>query len=132
MKKGQAAIEFFVTYGWAILAFVIVLGYLMTSGILTPNYLVSEECTFGNNLPCDFALYNVGDSTHLALRIFNGFPDKIRIDEISIQSRDGNQEFELLDFSPTEIQSGGSVTFEAALPGNQIEENVETIGNEIL
>ncbi len=43
-KKGQAAMEFLMTYGWAILAAIIVIGilgyYYFKSGVLTPSAAV--------------------------------------------------------------------------------------------
>jgi uncharacterized protein (UPF0333 family) len=40
-KKGQAAMEFLMTYGWAILAAVIAIGVLAYFGVFTPGKYVS-------------------------------------------------------------------------------------------
>ena len=50
-KRGQAAIEFLTTYGWAILMILIMIGALSAFGIMNPDFLVPERC----NLPPDFA-----------------------------------------------------------------------------
>ncbi len=117
--KGQAAIEYLMTYGWAILALLIVSAVLLTSGILSPSYLVSEECSFGNNLPCNFAIYNPGSSTRLEMNIFNGYPYKIMIKEIHIQTTDGIQSFSGFDTN-VEILSGANHVYSADLSGPEV------------
>ncbi len=111
--KGQAAVEYLMTYGWAILALVIVVGVIMTTGILSPTYLISEECNFGNNLPCKVAMYNEG-GTKLGVTVFNAFPYRIRITEINIRTTDG---YELTGLpSNAQLESGSNTTFTADVP----------------
>ncbi len=114
--KGQAAVEFFMTYGWAILVLIIVLAVLVSTGIFSPSYLVSQECSFGTNLQCDFFLANSGGATTIGLRIFNGFPYKIRINQLSLATMDGQQVFTGF---PTDIdlKSGDSYVFNGTLSG---------------
>lgn len=119
--KGQAAIEYLMTYGWAILALLIVSAVLLTSGILSPSYLVSEECSFGNNLPCNFAIYNDGGTTKLEMNIFNGYPYKIMIKEIYLETTDGIQVFSGFD-SDIEILSGADHVYSADLSGPEVPE----------
>ncbi len=52
IQKGQVAMEYLATYGWALLAMFLVIAFLVGSGIFNPNRFVSEECTFSPNLPC--------------------------------------------------------------------------------
>lgn len=121
MRKGQAALEFLTTYGWAILALLIVLGILVGSGMLSPTYFISEECNFGNNLGCTFALYNAGGATTLSLKIHNSFPYAIKIKEIQIQTQDGSQQFS--SFGPgADLESGATTQFTSTLLGDPIEE----------
>lgn len=115
--KGQAAVEYLMTYGWAILALVIVVGVLITSGMLSPTYLISEECNFGNNFPCKLALYNDG-GTKLAMTFYNAFPYKVKISEIRI-STDGSSLTGIPENQ--ELESGSNITFIASLP-IQVEE----------
>ncbi len=51
-KKGQAALEFLMTYGWAILVVLIVIGALAYFGILNPSILLPEKCTLQMGLYC--------------------------------------------------------------------------------
>jgi hypothetical protein len=121
LMRGQAAIEFFMTYGWAIFALLLVLAALLSSGILSPNYLVSEECTFGNSIKCDFALYNDGGSSRLTLNVFNGFPYRVRINDIELSTQDGK----IVTGFPSNVvlESGQNTTFSGTVSGPAIPEN---------
>ncbi len=112
LMKGQAAIEYLTTYGWAIFALVLAMVVLLSSGILTPNAFVSEECAFGTNIKCNFALYN-DVTTHLKIDVFNGFPYKIRIDSVDLRGTDG---VTVSGFEKSiEIESGGHAVFNGTL-----------------
>jgi hypothetical protein len=114
--RGQSAIEYLMTYGWAILALVIIIGVLVSTGILSPTYLISEECTLGSNLPCNLALYNQGGVTKLALGLRDGFAYKIKITDIKVYSTTDSSHF--TGFSvPATMDSGGSVTFNGSMAG---------------
>lgn len=112
LMKGQAAIEYLMTYGWAIFALAIVIGILLFSGILTPNYLISEECNLGSNIICpseQFAIENKGDATDLKVTIQNGFPYKIKINELAVYSmQDKDVKFVL---GGATLESGDSHVF---------------------
>ena len=51
-KKGQAAMEFLMTYGWAILVVLVVIGALSYFGVLSPSTLLPEKCTFPVSVSC--------------------------------------------------------------------------------
>ena len=50
--KAQAALEFLMTYGWAILVVLIVIGALAYFGVLSPSNLLPEKCAFPVSLSC--------------------------------------------------------------------------------
>ena len=52
MKKGQAAMEFLMTYGWAILVVLVAIGALAYFGVLDPSRLVPERCAVGPPISC--------------------------------------------------------------------------------
>jgi len=54
-KRGQAAIEFLTTYGWAILVIVIVLAALVWLGIFDAATRAPDRCTFQGGIQCDSA-----------------------------------------------------------------------------
>ncbi|MBI3036446.1 hypothetical protein HYY73_01640 [Candidatus Woesearchaeota archaeon] len=51
-RKGQAAMEFLMTYGWAILVVLVVIGALSYFGVLSPSTLLPEKCTFPVSISC--------------------------------------------------------------------------------
>src|SRR3989344_4607890 len=60
-KKGQAAMEFLMTYGWAILVVLVAIGALAYFGVLSPDNLLPEKCTMPVQLRCSD--YRVLDSS---------------------------------------------------------------------
>ncbi|MDD5086457.1 MAG: hypothetical protein PHV16_01765 [Candidatus Nanoarchaeia archaeon] len=51
-KRAQAAMEFLMTYGWAILVVLVVIGALAYFGVLNPGNLFPEKCTLPMGLYC--------------------------------------------------------------------------------
>lgn len=52
MKKSQMALEFMMTYGWAIMASLIVIGVLAYIGFGGTGKTGPEKCLFGTGLSC--------------------------------------------------------------------------------
>ena len=46
MKKAQAAMDFIMTYGWAILSVFAVIGILAYFGVLSPEKYIADDCVF--------------------------------------------------------------------------------------
>jgi hypothetical protein len=76
-KKAQAAMEFLMTYGWAILVVLVVIGALAYFGVLSPKKLLPDKCLFGPGVgTCsDFAATSSDDK--VILRLSNGFGETI-------------------------------------------------------
>lgn len=74
-KKGQAAMEFLMTYGWAILVVLVVIGALAYFGVLSPKKLLPDKCLFGPGIgTCtDFQ----ATTTDITLKLNNGFGQTI-------------------------------------------------------
>ena len=51
-KKGQAAMEFLMTYGWAILVVIAAIAALAYFGVLDPTKMLPERCTGPAGLDC--------------------------------------------------------------------------------
>ena len=51
-KKGQAAMEFLMTYGWAILVVLAAIGALAYFGVLSPDRFLPEKCTLPSGVAC--------------------------------------------------------------------------------
>ena len=69
MRKGQAAMEFLMTYGWAILVVLAAIGALAYFGVLSPSRLLPSKCTLSPG-------FDFGDckmtKDGLQLTIYNG------------------------------------------------------------
>jgi hypothetical protein len=128
MRKGQAAVEYLTTYGWALLALVIIIGVLLSSGVLSTNVALSEQCQFGTNLPCDFAVFDQGGVTNISLSIFNGFAYRINVTNLTLETSDGSAAFTWSGTSapPFTIESGGYAnitgTLSRLLPVNSVQD----------
>src|SRR3989338_67322 len=68
-NKGQAAMEFLMTYGWAILVVLVVIGALSYFGVLSPATLLPEKCTFPVSVSCTD---HTVTATYLAIVLQNG------------------------------------------------------------
>ena len=60
-RKGQAALEFLMTYGWAFLVILIVIGAFVYFDVLNPAGLVPARCSFPAGFSCtEFGVSNEG------------------------------------------------------------------------
>ena len=90
-KKGQAAMEYLMTYGWALVALVVVIGAIMATGVFNPSYLIAEECTLQPDLACTGHLLYIDEvgTPQLGFRINNGLGYDIRLTGVKIIANDG-------------------------------------------
>jgi hypothetical protein len=51
-RKAQGALEFLMTYGWAFLVILIMIGALAYFGVLNPSKLLPDKCMFGSPFMC--------------------------------------------------------------------------------
>ena len=52
LKKSQAALEFIMTYGWAILIVIVVIAALAYFGVLSPDKFLPSRCTLPAGIGC--------------------------------------------------------------------------------
>jgi hypothetical protein len=72
MKRAQAALEFLMTYGWAILVVLAAIGALAYFGVLSPDRFLPEKCTLPSGLGCiDFVATNSQISVIIANSLGN-------------------------------------------------------------
>ena len=69
MKKAQAAMEFLMTYGWAILVVLAAIGALAYFGVLSPDKFLPEKCTLPSGIAC--IDYRLASSSSLEVVIQN-------------------------------------------------------------
>ena len=114
-RKGQAAIEYLLSYGWAIMVLVIVIGLIVSTGVFSPSYFVPEQCDLGPNLPCEFSLFTDAHNTNLIVRIRNSFSHNVALESFTMRS--GTRDFSLSSSFPLSIESGNSVVINGIIPG---------------
>ena len=60
-KKSQAAMEFLMTYGWAILVVLVAIGALAYFGVLSPDRFLPSKCQLPAGIACtDFLIEPTG------------------------------------------------------------------------
>jgi len=80
-KKGQAAMEFLMTYGWAILAAIIAIGVLAYFGVFSPGKYMPNACTLNAPFGCDDYKVN---TTGVFLVVRNGAGDSVSVGAINV------------------------------------------------
>ncbi len=92
LRKGQAAMEFLMTYGWAILVVLIAIGALVYFGVISPERFVQDNCTLTPPLSCselgDFAAF-VGAANNVRLRVNNGAGSTVTFQTVTVTETDG-------------------------------------------
>ncbi|HIH22487.1 TPA: hypothetical protein HA238_02055 [Candidatus Micrarchaeota archaeon] len=121
-SRGQSAVEYVTTYGWALLFLVLVIGALLASGIADPSYIISEGCNLGPTMQCNFQVYSTGDistggTTVIAFNVSNGFGYNVSIKSFLVSLESDDAIFaELVDSgSPFVVPSGESFSDKAEL-----------------
>ncbi|MDD9953828.1 MAG: hypothetical protein OXR66_05830 [Candidatus Woesearchaeota archaeon] len=85
MKRGQAALEFIMTYGWAILAVLAAIAALAYFGVLNPGKYVPDKCLFKTGITCtDFLITETsGTEVTVQFTMQNDMGEAITIDAVS-------------------------------------------------
>ncbi|MBW2989810.1 hypothetical protein KY358_05845 [Candidatus Woesearchaeota archaeon] len=85
-RKGQAAMEFLMTYGWAILVVLVAIGALAYFGVLSPEKFLPEKCVIstGSGIFCEEFTATAG--TGVTLRLKNIMTESMWVDSISLDS----------------------------------------------
>ncbi len=91
-KKGQAAMEFLMTYGWAILVVLIAIGALVYFGVLSPERFVQDSCTLTPPFSCsqlgDFVALGAATS-NVKFQVQNGAGSTVTIQGVTLTPSDG-------------------------------------------
>ena len=99
-KKSQAAMEFLMTYGWAILVVLVAIGALAYFGVLSPEKFLPEKCILSPGLAC---VSHKVEATQTTLIISNGLGRTITIDSLKVGGCTGT--------FATQMPSGNESTF---------------------
>lgn len=80
-KKSQAAMEFLMTYGWAILVVLAAIAALAYFGVLSPEKFLPEKCLIETGFTCISSKVEIAQSTII---FSNGLGRTLTIDSIQI------------------------------------------------
>ena len=80
-KKAQAAMEFLMTYGWAILVVLAAIGALAYFGVLSPGNLLPQKCEFSAGLDCTEPPAASEAGTYIEFPLTNSNGYKIHLDD---------------------------------------------------
>jgi len=119
-KKGQAAMEFLMTYGWAILVVLAAIGALAYFGVLSPDRFLPEKCTLPSGMACLDFNYVAGTGFTLVIQNSGGFDMSavtLSIDGTgcvanatgSATLSDGEQQNYVVDCAPTSGKFKGDI-----------------------
>ena len=81
-SKGQAALEFIMTYGWAILVVLVAIGALAYFGVLSPEKFLPSKCTMQSGIAC---LDHKATATQLVLSVQNSLGYDVTVDSVKAQ-----------------------------------------------
>jgi hypothetical protein len=91
MRKGQAAMEFMMTYGWALLAALVGIGALAYFGIFNLDNAIPEKCLFSQGIDCvQYKGLNSGAKDNVTLYLKNNIGEGITIYTFNV-SGEGQQ-----------------------------------------
>ncbi|MBU1975326.1 MAG: hypothetical protein KKG59_02885 [Nanoarchaeota archaeon] len=79
-KRGQAAIEYLITYGWVVMIVLIIVGIGFYFGILKPTQFIEESCTSAPQIPCIDAA--IGRDGWILINVQNSLGDTINITDV--------------------------------------------------
>ena len=88
-KRGQAAMEFLMTYGWALLVVLVAIGALAFFGVLNPGQFLPSTCTITPGISCNAfqatAIVTANDGT-VTLVLQNGMGVDLESFEVTMPS----------------------------------------------
>jgi hypothetical protein len=105
-KKAQAATEFLMTYGWAILVVGIAIAALAYFGVLSPSRFLPNKCTLPSGIAC---IDHKVDATTVTLILQNSLGYTINVTGINLTDA-GCANSSLA----TQLQNGDQATFTIA------------------
>ncbi len=104
-KKSQAAMEFLMTYGWAILVVLAAIAALAYFGVLSPEKFLGDKCVLEPGLAC---ISNKVEPTQITLLIAQNKGKTIIIDSISVGSCSGTFSENMLSGTDHKFVIGGA------------------------
>ena len=116
-RRGQAAMEFLMTYGWAILAAVIAIAVLAYFGVFSPSRYIPNTCQISAPLGCNTDLTRAYETANLLeLTIVNGGAEDITLQSVLVTNCDT-----VAEADTTSIVVGTEETIDITCDGGLVE-----------
>ncbi len=111
-KRGQAAMEFLMTYGWAILVVLVIIGALAFFGVLSPDSLMPEKCSMPLQLGCkDFSVTDTAAGPDVIIVSFiNNAGRSMVIKDFNVSSQEAIAAIGCFDVTATGVGTVATVT----------------------
>ncbi|MEM4703324.1 MAG: hypothetical protein QXP53_02475 [Candidatus Pacearchaeota archaeon] len=124
-KKGQAAMEFLMTYGWAILIAIIAIAALIAFGVLNVGKTAANICTLTAPLEakgCYLQEDSTPDQVTLSVTVYNGGDSELTVQSVSLTGKvDANKitcSKPVADTLPSEQEKSITVAFSTSAGGD--------------
>src|SRR5574337_881936 len=115
-NKAQSAMEYLVTYGWAILIIAIVVSLLYLY-VIVPSTVVPSSCSFVSGAYCNNIIVGTNLQTHVTkLAVFLTNTQQYPLANPALVVRTGSINSTPYACSPTFVLAGGSVVCTVTLP----------------
>ncbi len=95
MRRAQAALEFLVTYGWAIMIILVMIGAIGYFGVLNTDRLIPESCNIGAEFSCDDFIVRADSSaarSEVSISVTNLLGKTVDVDPAHIECLSGCQD----------------------------------------
>lgn len=102
-RKSQAALEFIMTYGWAILVVLVAIGALAYFGVLSPDRFLPAKCTLQSGIAC---LDHKATANSLTIYVKNSLGYDLTVDSVK-----ADQCTAQVPPPTTSLPNGGTATY---------------------
>ncbi len=82
-RKGQAALEFLTTYGWAFLVILVMIGALSYFGVLNPQRFLPDKCLFGTGFGACIEQTADASDNNVLFKLKNGLGKDITFEALN-------------------------------------------------
>jgi hypothetical protein len=111
-KKGQAALDFLMTYGWAIALVVIIAAVLFAMGLFDTSNFVGNKATGFAGVAVNS--WNINSAGAMQIRLMNQVGKRIQIDNVTAQQTGGSA---VTNTTAHNVTNGGYQSYDLAAVG---------------
>ncbi len=120
-KRGQAALEFLTTYGWAFLVILIMISALAYFGVLNPSQFLPERCNMAKEFSCrDYKVTEVTPGEELAfnLSVVNQVGNSVEINGANVSTSNPEIDSSSCNIPSESISQRAGATIECTITGS--------------